>query len=351
MDYNNISSIYLNGNEKIDLLIFKADIQRKDTISTQVEYQFYSLIPEYIYIKIDINEYLNIKNKNNLKNENISNINNEYEYIYLDLPINWPKEVLENILELIKANINPFNSSSEFYLDVCNKYTTPTNDDIYLQERKEKYYPDELFCEENCEFIKFNLDNYKITCKCKPKNNTNDYEKILFKYNYKDEEFIKRFTSPNLKAMKCKFVISKTLNKNFGFFFTFILLFIFFVFFILALINKNENKENIVPDGSSIYSFSEQVDIKSSVTNTSEKQSQKSSENQPNNQLISREHSINSSLHSSEVEKSVKTEVLNPEIINVKKNLSQFRVLYIKVIFLLKSVNKLEIKILIRKKI
>ena len=115
--------------------------------------------------------------------------------------------------------------------------------------------------------------------------------------------------------MKCKFVISKTLNKNFGFFFTFILLFIFFVFFILALINKNENKENIVPDGSSIYSFSEQVDIKSSVTNTSEKQSQKSSEKSSDNQLISSEHSINS-LHSSEVEKNVKSEVLDPEIIN-----------------------------------
>ena len=77
---------------------------------------------------------------------------------------------------IIGPNINPFNSSSEFYLDVCNKYTTPTNDDIYLQERKYKYYPDLAFCEENCDFIKFNLDNYKITCKCKPKNITNDYE-------------------------------------------------------------------------------------------------------------------------------------------------------------------------------
>ena len=246
-----------------------------------------------------------IKNNNYLGSDNIVN---EYEYIYLDLPISWSKEQLENILELIKNNIDPFNSSSEFYLDVCNKYTTPTNDDIYLQERKNKYYPDLSFCEENCDFIKFNKDNYKITCKCKPKNNTNYYEKILFKQNYKNEEFIKTFTSPNLKVIKCKSIIIKTLNKNFGFFFTFILLFIFFILFIFAL-NKNENKEkNFSLDTNDSY-LSEKEDlksIKSSETKNSETQSQKSSEKQSDNLI-------------SEDENEYKSEVLKSKLVNVEK--------------------------------
>ena len=230
MKYNNISSIYLEGNETIDLLIFKVDIKRKDTISTQVEYQFYNPIPQYIYQTIDINKYL--LEKNDLLKNNFTN--NYYEYIYLDLPISWPDDVLEKIKELYKNNINPFDSKSDFYLDVCYKYTTPNNDDIYLQERKKVYYPDYPFCEENCIFVKFNLDTNKITCKCKPKTNSDNYDKVLFQYNDKDENFKKKYIFPNLRVMKCTNIIVKTLYKNLGFFVTLL----FLVNFILCIFQR-----------------------------------------------------------------------------------------------------------------
>ena len=234
MKYNNISSIYLEGNRNIDLLIFKVDIKRKDTISTQVEYQFYNPIPQYIYQTIDIMKYLSEKYseiQNNYTNNNI-------EYIYLDLPIDWPGKILEKIKELYKFNINPFDSKSDFYLDVCFKYTTPGNDDIYLQERKEVYYPDIPFCEENCEFVYFNLDNSKVTCKCKPKASTDNYDKITFKNNVKDEQFNKKYIFPNLKVIKCSSIIVKTLSKNLGFFIT-LLLFITFIILFLKRIRIN----------------------------------------------------------------------------------------------------------------
>ena len=227
MKNNNISSIYFEGNRNIDLLIFKVDIKRKDTISTQVEYQFYNPIPRYIYQTIDIMKYLSEKYseiQNNYTNNNI-------EYIYLDLPIDWPGKILEKIKELYKFNINPFDSKSDFYLDVCFKYTTPSNDDIYLQERKEVYYPDIPFCEENCEFVNFNLDNSKVTCKCKPKASTDNYDKITFKNNVKDEQFNKKYRFPNLKVIKCGSIIVKTLSKNFGFFITLLLLIAFIILF------------------------------------------------------------------------------------------------------------------------
>ena len=236
MKYNNISSIYLEGNETIDLLLFKVDIKRNDTISTQVEYQLYNPIPEYIYQTIDFIEYLSKKYKllQNISTENYTS--NYFEYIYLDLPIYWSKNELEKIKELYKFNINPFDSKSDFYLDVCYKYTTPNNDDIYLQERKEEYYLDKPFCEDNCTFIKYNFDTNKVTCKCKPKTSTDNYDKISFKFNDKDEEFKKKYIAPNIKAIKCKKIVMKTLNRNLGFFITLFLLIIFFIIFLINII-------------------------------------------------------------------------------------------------------------------
>ena len=223
---NNLSKIYFDQNGVMDLLAFKVDIKRSDTISTQVEYQFYNPDPEHIDEVIDITQHLSQRNKRRLQKEDQDNA------IFLDLPISWKQGQLNKINELYNKNISAFNSSSEFYLDVCNKYTTPDNGDIYLQNRKEEYYPDEKFCEENCQFFDYNYNTAKITCKCTPKKNTDNYDKVTFKYNDKDEKFKKKFTSPNLKSMGCGSVVSKTLEKNSGFFLTLILLIIFVVLFI-----------------------------------------------------------------------------------------------------------------------
>ena len=47
-EIKNISNI----SEEFNLLVFKGDMTRNDTISTQVEYQFYNPIPSKIYQKI-----------------------------------------------------------------------------------------------------------------------------------------------------------------------------------------------------------------------------------------------------------------------------------------------------------
>ena len=225
-----ISSLYFDENINKDLLIFKVDIKRDDTISTQVEYQFYNPIPEKIYEKIDINKYLSKKRRlQNNKN------------IYLDLPVNLQKEKLDKAIELNKFGIDIFNSSSEFYIDVCNKFKTSNDSDIFLEDRKKDYYPDEQYCEDNCEFVKFNFDTEKVTCKCLPKQNADNFDKVTFKYNNKDAKFKERFLSPNLKVIKCWSIFGKTLYKNFGFYLS---LFLFIIFFLLLLyiIFKGEKK-------------------------------------------------------------------------------------------------------------
>ena len=230
---NSVSAIYFSDDdEKIDLLLFKVDRKRKDTISTQVEYQFYNPIASHINEKVNIREYLrNKKLRRRLEN-------NEYNYIYIDVPVNWEEDQLKKINELYDHNIDPFNTTSDFYLDVCYKYTTSDKNDIYLQNRKEEYYPDYPFCEDNCEFVKYKRDTGRVRCKCLPKEDTEDYDNISFKKNEKAKEFEKKFTSPNLKVMSCP-GISKTLKNNPGFYITFIFTILFLLLFLYRIFIGN----------------------------------------------------------------------------------------------------------------
>ena len=236
--YKNLSDIYSANNEINDLLIFKVDIKRKDTITRQVEYKFYNSNPEYIHKSINITEYIQSKSKRRLEN-------NANEYIYLDLPVDWKEGQLEKLKELEKENINPFNTSSDFYNDVCNKYTTPDKNDIYLEDRKEEYYQDELYCENNCEFImeNFNSSTGKITCKCKPKINTDNSDKISFKHNDKDKKFKKTVLAPNIQSIKCLLLVGN-IGRNIGLYISCSLFLLFLSLFIYKIVISKEENNN-----------------------------------------------------------------------------------------------------------
>ena len=226
----NISSLKLIKNNEIlnegDYLLFKADIKREDTISRQVEYQLYNFNKYKINEKIKIND----DNNNNLK-------------VSLSLPISLKTSQQEKIDELSDINI-AFNSSSSFYLDVCEKFTNKDNDDVFLEDRKKEYYINEPFCESGCEFLKYDKNENKVYCKCDFKENTDNYDKVTFSYNKKDERFEKKIPGPNFVTMKCGSVVSKSLKNNFGFFATFFLLMAFVAFLIVYLVNVYIKKEN-----------------------------------------------------------------------------------------------------------
>ena len=243
-NYKNISTLELisDNNETIidDYLLFKFDIKRNDTISTQVEYQLYN--SNKISEKINLND-LNKDNNNDLS-------------VLLSLPISWKKGQLEKINELSKYNINAFDSSSPFYLDVCNKFTTAKNEDMFLEDRKKEYYPNESFCESDCAFIGFDKDTEKVNCKCNFKENNDNYKNVTFSYNKVNDKFNKKVKYPNLVTMKCSSVVSKSLGNNFGFYLTFILLIIFFGLFLLRVF-KEEKKLNKM-----LEQFKEDIKIK-----------------------------------------------------------------------------------------
>ena len=210
-----------NEMENINYLIFKVDIKRDDTISTQVVYQLYE--PE----------------KNKINNKIYLDENNTT--VLLSLPIAWREGQLEKIKELSNKNIDAFDSSSPFYIDVCNKFTNSKHDDVFLEDRKKDYYPNEAFCEKGCQFDKFDKITEKIICKCKFKNNMDTFKNVTFDYNKKDSKFEKEISFPNLVVMRCSSVVSKCLGKNFGFFLTFFLLIIFLASIIQGYIKGKED--------------------------------------------------------------------------------------------------------------
>ena len=221
--YSNISTLELktdNNNE--DILIFKADIKRDDTISTQVEYQFYNADKNKIHEKI------------NKKEEN-----NDLQVI-LSVPIRLSDEQIAKINELQSQNIDPFDSSSPFYLDVCYKFTTQENEDMFLEDRKKEYFIKEKLCESNCKFLKFDYDMQKVICECELKENTEKYLEVSFIDNEVDDRFNKRVKMPNFVTIKCTSGVIKSLKSNFFFFITLFLLFVFVGFFIYSIIKGND---------------------------------------------------------------------------------------------------------------
>jgi hypothetical protein len=153
-EYQNTLRQYFGSN----VLLMKVDIKRADTQSTQVEYQFYN--PNSIIEKINLEKILlqrrldNGDNNSDLtNNKEVSNHNNFQ--IKIDLPVDWTESQIEKINYLQSQNVDAFNSSSEFYLDNCNQFTSAEGNDVFLKERKKIYYPDIPLCENNCAFIKY----------------------------------------------------------------------------------------------------------------------------------------------------------------------------------------------------
>jgi len=237
-----IKNIY-NIPVELNLLIFKGDIRRSDTISTQVEYQFYNPIPNKIYEKINFSK-LNISLRNLDTDHNIIKVN-------LSLPIYWSHEQFNIIKDLYyKHQIFIFDSNNPFYLDVCYKFKNSNNSDVYLEDRKKRYFINEAICEEGCNLV--DAHNYydiydqtsKLVCQCPLKMILDNYTKIKFAKNEKlDEGFKKKFTYPNFRMIICfRTIFSKeNIKNNILFYFTLFGFIIFQFLFLFMLICKSHD--------------------------------------------------------------------------------------------------------------
>ena len=219
---------------KTNLLIFKVDIKRNDTISTQVEYQFYNPNPKLINEILDLSLCLP---DNETITENGSSLQ-QVNDIYLSVPVIWSDIHLQNIDELWNNHsIFLFNASDPFYNDVCYRYTTPKKTDIYLQSRREKYYINEPLCEEDCLVDSYNNITNKITCKCPIRLHPN--ETAIYNRVDLDKIFNGKYLAPNFQVLKCFGLFYQNIDI-FQFSFTFLLLLIFAISYPLFRLFKRK---------------------------------------------------------------------------------------------------------------
>ena len=59
----------------------------------------------------------------------------------------------------------------------------PNNTDIYLQDRREKYYITDPLCETGCKQVGYDNITERVICICKIKGSTEGFENVSFSSN------------------------------------------------------------------------------------------------------------------------------------------------------------------------
>jgi hypothetical protein len=144
-EYNNISTISLGNCEKnlkthyqIDedetLIIFKVDIFKEGLLIPIIEYEIYNPLTL---------EKLDLKYCEDTK-------------IEISIPAT-----------LDEDNLYKYNSSDNYYNDLCHSYTTDSGTDIVIKDRQNEFINNNVsICEENCEFSDYDNNTKKAICSC-----------------------------------------------------------------------------------------------------------------------------------------------------------------------------------------
>ena len=74
---------------------------------------------------------------------------------------------LESLKFLTNQNINVFNTSHDFYTDICFHFDSPNKKDIALKDRLLLFYPNVTLCDDGCNYKGVNLTSMSSICECK----------------------------------------------------------------------------------------------------------------------------------------------------------------------------------------
>ena len=192
------------------------------------------------YYGIDINESLYIF-KVDAYVEGKTGPNVEYEIYYhfdtkklnqLDLSICEGKEILIGYpVDISENELDSYNSSSDYYNDVCYTYTNSKGTDVTLNDRQMEYINNnKRYCDENCEFSKYDIVNKRLICSCNIKYSISMISGIKIDKN-KLYDFIDLKQIVNFNIMKCFNLIFsiEIFKNNIGFYSFFPTIIAFFV--------------------------------------------------------------------------------------------------------------------------
>ena len=219
---------HYNLEEEDDLIVFKMDIKKENSIRTYVEYEIYEPI-NITLLDLSICKQTNM----------IINIP-----VYLDKETKYLYDSLNN------SGYDLFNSEDPFYNDICTPYTSTNFTDIILTDRKNIIFVNngnKALCQANCTLTEYDVYNDRAICQCPTQNNTekpdlNDAE--YSEYGLIEENFLKPIKNSNFKVLKCFSLVFNGNNfiKNKG---MIIMTIILFISIILLFVYVFEEKNKI----------------------------------------------------------------------------------------------------------
>ena len=160
-------------------------------------------------------------------------------------------------IEAVKINqpIDRYNSSSDYYNDICSKSSSSSGTDISLKDRRNEFVNNNMYlCEENCDLIDYNYETEKSKCSCDIKLNISSNFDVKFNKNEFFKNFIDINNIVNLNIMKCSKIVFKIKNllKNYGFF---IIIFIILIHIITLFVFKTMSYNKIEKEINNIFYY------------------------------------------------------------------------------------------------
>jgi len=215
-EYNNVSTInleecetklriYYNIENDTALIILKVDIFEDGLLIPIIEYKVY-----------------NYKTKQNLNLD-----------ICKDMKINISIPVI-----IDENNLFKYNSSHEYYNDICYPYTTDNNTDIILKDRRDEYKKNNMSLYEiNCKYSKYDYNTKKVECECFIKIKFPLISDIEINKDKLLDNFINIKNSININVVKCyqQLFDIEGLKNNLG---NYIIGIIIILIFILSVLFK-----------------------------------------------------------------------------------------------------------------
>ena len=146
-----------------------------------------------------------------------------------------------------EKGIDIFNKKDRFYNDICKTFTTNISTDIILSDRKKDYYQDNQFlCDNDCDYINYDIKNKYVKCNCGIKYHSTDKIEII-DFNFEKDElssFFRIKTYANFACLKCYYLLFSREGFAYNIVNYFILI-IQFLFILLMILFYSKFESNI----------------------------------------------------------------------------------------------------------
>ena len=166
-------------------------------------------------------------------------------------PINdLEEETINNYYELIKEGYNIFDPNDDFYNDICTQYTSQSDTDILLTDRKNAYFHENLtYCQSGCTYKNIIVETNQVQCECSVVEEPNyEISNVTFDKIDLVESFFEIEEFSNYKIIICyNLVFSiKGQTYNFGSYILIILIIVFVIVQIKFVLNQKQLVGNLI---------------------------------------------------------------------------------------------------------